>query len=425
MTKKSFTVLAFLLFSIIIVFRSSAQTITLSPYSRYGIGEMQYSGYAYQRSMGGIGQGLQSTTKLNFLNPASYATDTLTIFEMGVDGTYMKLTDENSSQKSKNGNLSYLSLGFPIIKQKWSLNIGFVPFSAVGYEIKERKLTPVTANYFYTGNGGVNRFYIGNGFKIGNNLSVGLNASYLFGAVNRIRRVEFEQSGYLNNRYTNTTTISDIHLDYGLQYRFDLRDGYQLVAGISGSNSSKVNAKRSVLWENYVFRSASGDITSSRDTVQYTENEKGVINAPLNLTTGFFFSKENKWGAGLDFNYQDWSNYSSFGETDTLGNSFRFSIGGQITPDIKSQLYINRIEYRAGGYYHDGVLQVNGVSINDYGITAGFGFPLRKSYQSMINFSFEFGQRGTTSDNLVKESYTKLFIGITFNENWFQRLKYN
>ena len=94
-------------------------------------------------------------------------------------------------------------------------------------------------------------------------------------------------------------------------------------------------------------------------------------------------------------------------------------------PDYKSPSYLGRIEYRLGGYYHDGVLHVNGISINDFGVTAGFGFPLRKSYQSMVNISFEFGQRGKTTDNLLQERYSKIFIGITFNEDWFRKHKYD
>lgn len=423
MTKNNFIsfTFSFIVF-LFITIQLKAQTGTLSPYSRYGIGELQFSGFAYQRAMGGLGAGLQGSGKLNFSNPASYAADTLTTAEIGIDGMIENLSDANKTQQKKNANLSYLSLGFPIIKSTWGLSIGITPYSAIGYEIKERLETPVEANYFYTGSGGINRFYIGNGFRIGKNFFAGFNASYLFGSINRVRRVEFTQTGYLHNRYTNTLTVSDIYLDYGLQYRFQLKNDYHLLAGISGSNSSKVNATRTVLWENYV---SAGDFTSPRDTAQFTDNEKGNIVFPLNVTGGAYLSKNNKWGVGMDINYQDWSNYKSFGSTENLDKSYKVALGGQWIPDYKSLRYFNRAEYRLGGYYHKGALQVKNTSINDYGITAGIGLPLRKSFQSMINISFEFGQRGTTTDNLVQERYGKLLIGITFNEDWFHKRRYD
>lgn len=423
MIKKIFRSYTFIFIAFfLLVFQAGAQTGTLSPYSRYGIGELQFRGFAYQRAMGGIGAAIQGAGKLNFLNPASYASDTLTTAEIGADGMLEKLSDASYSIKKKNANLSYLSLGFPVVKKVWGLSIGIIPYSAIGYELREKKETPVDANYFYSGSGGINRFYLGNGFNIGKNFSVGFNASYLFGSMNRVRRIEFLQSGYSHNRYTNTITVSDIYLDYGMQYRFNLKNEYRLLAGISGSNSTKINATRNVLWDNYILPAAE---PRPIDTVLFTENEKGTITFPLNFNGGLYLTKNNKWGIGIDMNYQNWSNYQSFGSVESLDKSLRAALGAQWMPDHKSIRYFNRAEYRLGGYFNKGFLELKNTSINDYGLTAGIGLPLRKSFQSMINISFEFGKRGTTADNLVQERYGRLFIGITFNEDWFHKRKYD
>ena len=75
------------IFTFIVIFfitsQVNAQTGTLSPYSRYGIGELRFNGFAYQYSMGGIGVALQSPLRLNFSNPASYAADSLSTAEIG------------------------------------------------------------------------------------------------------------------------------------------------------------------------------------------------------------------------------------------------------------------------------------------------------------------------------------------------------
>ena len=422
MIKNNFSSLPFIFISLFFfAIKSNAQTGTLSPYSRYGIGELQFNGFAYQRAMGGLGAALQSTGRLNFLNPASYAADTLATAEIGVEGMLVKLTDGINSQKKQNGNLTSLSLGFPLVKNRWGLSFGITPYSAVGYNIKERKQAP-DADYIYSASGGINRFYIGNGFRLTKNLYAGFNASYLFGSINRTRKIEFFESGFLNNRYTQTITVSDILLDYGLQYKFNLKKDYILMAGISGSNSSKINATKSILWENYTIRGT--NVSTLRDTVENSK-QSGAIVFPFNFTAGFYLTKNTKWGLGLDVNYQDWSNYKAFDETEDFDKSFKIAMGGQWIPDNKSIKYLNRIEYRLGGFYRKGYLQVKNTDINETGLTAGFGFPLRKSFQSMVNVSFEFGERGTIKNNLVRERYGKLLIGITFNEDWFHRQKYD
>ena len=65
-----------------------AQRMSLSPYSRYGYGELENGSFGAARSMGGLGYGLRSSGQINALNPASYtAIDSLTfMMELGVSG---------------------------------------------------------------------------------------------------------------------------------------------------------------------------------------------------------------------------------------------------------------------------------------------------------------------------------------------------
>jgi hypothetical protein len=55
----------------------------------------------------------------------------------------------------------------------------------------------------------------------------------------------------------------------------------------------------------------------------------------------------------------------------------------------------------------------------------GVGLPLKRSYQSKVNCSLQVGKRGTLKDNLVREQYIRLSIGLTFNEVWFQKKKFD
>ena len=44
---------------------------------------------------------------------------------------------------------------------------------------------------------------------------------------------------------------------------------------------------------------------------------------------------------------------------------------------------------------------------------------------SNLNVGFEFGSRGINSESLVKESFWALRIGLSLNDLWFIKRKYN
>ena len=45
-----------------------------------------------------------------------------------------------------------------------------------------------------------------------------------------------------------------------------------------------------------------------------------------------------------------------------------------------------------------------GTPINEYGISFGFTFPMKKS-RTAIDLGFEYGRRGTTDNNLIQENF--------------------
>ena len=91
-----------------------AQQNTISPYSSFGIGEVQPQEFSLNNSLGGVGAALRTEGYLNPTNPASLSAINTTVFEAGITGTAIYLTDNTLSQESFTSTLSYLSLGFPI-----------------------------------------------------------------------------------------------------------------------------------------------------------------------------------------------------------------------------------------------------------------------------------------------------------------------
>ena len=110
--------------------------------------------------------------------------------------------------------------------QKMGMTVGFLPFSTVGYNIsKTHDFEDVDNNgkwaESYNGDGGFHQVFVGLGYKVFNNLSVGANFSYLYGD---ITHQSMTAIGATDTRSIKLDkfSISDYKLDFGLQYTYKL-----------------------------------------------------------------------------------------------------------------------------------------------------------------------------------------------------------
>ena len=69
-------------------------------------------------------------------------------------------------------------------------------------------------------------------------------------------------------------------------------------------------------------------------------------------------------------------------------------------------------------------LEIKNIQLEQYGTTFGLGLPLKR-LKSVLHLSVEWGERGTTQNGLLKESYWKTRFGITLNDLWFVKRKYD
>jgi hypothetical protein len=89
------------------------------------------------------------------------------------------------------------------------------------------------------------------------------------------------------------------------------------------------------------------------------------------------------------------------------------------------------VVYRGGIRYEELGLQVSGdginsSDINEFGISFGLGLPIgRRSGFSNANLGFEYGQRGTQDAGLIRETFFNFSLGLSLNDTWFIKRKYN
>lgn len=412
----------------------NAQSDNISPYSRYGIGQIRYAGFTPSLSMGGTGIGFTAHNMANIINPASYSDLELVTFAVGVHSDFVKFSTKNNDAADNYTNLSYLNLAFPLRKDTtWGLSLGLLPYSSVGYDISTRGTADgELIDRFYEGSGGYNQAYLGTGFKIGKRISLGANVSYIFGNIEKVRRLEFANSAnHINTRVSNNTSISDIALNAGLQLKLISKEKENLVFGFIAGIPKEMSAKRDFVTLRYA------DNGTIIDTVYAQEGQEGNITVPMTMGAGLMYTKSNMWrerdvlNFGVDYSMQDWSEYESYGLTDSLRNSYRISLGGQYLPDESSQAtYFQRMYFRFGLRYHQTYLEINETALQEYGITFGLGLPMKpfglNRAPSYINVGLELGQRGTTDNNLIQEQFARILLGFTLNDNsWFRKRKYD
>jgi hypothetical protein len=66
---------------------------------------------------------------------------------------------------------------------------------------------------------------------------------------------------------------------------------------------------------------------------------------------------------------------------------------------------------------------VAGNQVNDFGVNFGVSLPVGRI--STIDFSVKIGNRGSIVKNTIEENYFKIYLGMTFNDNWFIKRKFD
>jgi len=408
------------------------RSTSASPYSKFGIGQMRGDLLPQTRAMGGISTGVRflgGANTLNIANPASYTGFHHTIFDAGLYGNVTQLEKGSAADNSADFAFSHITMGIPLGKAG-GMAFGLIPFSDVGYSSSSLK-TLDTLNYRSTlsGEGGVNKAFIGYGVSPFKGVSIGANVSYIFGNLTDISKVEFPYSlGAYNTTRKDIRSFTGVSVDYGVQYFKSLGNKLSLTVGYAGSLNNTIKDK-STLVITRTEPNFSDTENIAKDTSFINEKNSRKINLPLKHSVGFTLAKSNKWLVGADFKYEDWSDFQVRQGEARLGKNYGGSIGGQFTPDPSSIRYLNIIDYRLGFRYNKTQMNHNGSDIKDMAITVGMGLPLpTQPYSrtfSKINISAEFGQMGTLSNNLVRERYINLNIGFTLNDKWFIRRPYD
>ncbi len=382
-----------------------AQQGTASPYSFYGIGEIKFKGTVDNRAMGGVGI-LNDSIHLNLQNPASLPSLKLTTFSVAGTFSPNKLKTSIAEEKAQRTTFDYLGVGFPA--GKIGISFGLMPYSNVGYKIEKRENAE---NSVYEGNGGVNRFFAGAGYELNSKFSFGLQLAYDFGDIDKSSSVDKDGVQY-SSFETNNYQISGFNIKTGINFKTKFNK-IDFVSNATFSPSSKLTFKHT----RFV------GTQRGNDTEEVSVPDSKIDVSPK-FSIGSGIGVDKKWFVGFESTFQGKSEFPSEIDKISYESASKISLGGFFIPNYNSYSnYFKKIVYRGGFRYENIGLVVNSKSIKDQALTLGLGFPLGGF--SNINFSYELGKRGTKSSGLIQENYQNFSIGLSFNDKWFTKRKFD
>jgi len=414
---------------------------TSSPYSFYGIGTLKFKGTVENKSMGGLSIYTDSIHS-NLRNPAAYVGPNMNSLgfngesrpvKFAVAGSHNSLNLKANSGEANTSatTFDYLTLSFPM--GKFGVGFGLLPYTSVGYKL-ERVQDDIVTNR-YRGEGGLNKTFLGLGYKITDELSIGVDVSYNFGNVkNSVIEFVYDSEGtplQYQSRENNRSDLSGLNYNIGLSFRKMLNEKLELMTGLTYSPESTLTSNNSRSYSTIVISSLSGqefEVNTLEADLKADNLETTDLTLPSRFSVGAGIGQPRIWFLGAEYTYQNTKKFSNpiFSvDNTTFVNASNISVGGFLVPDYDSfSKYWKRMTYRAGLHFENTGLEINNETINEFGISFGVGLPVGNFF-SNANLGFEIGKRGTTNQNLIQENFFNVNISLSLNDRWFQKRKYN
>ena len=408
-----------------------AQSGTNSPYSQYGLGTLAEQSTGFNRGMNGLGLGFHEHNQINCLNPASYASiDSLSfIFDAGISGQITNYSEGGVKINANNANFESVVAGFRAAKHL-GISFGILPYSNVGYNFSSTgKIdnptdgsSATTYSNVYDGSGGFHQVYLGVGWMPVKGLSIGVNASYLWGNYTR-----YVVNSY-SDLYVNTlsrvysATVSNYKLDFGAQYTFRVSKKDELTLGLTYSLGHKLGATPECK------EISNNSQTGVADTAVHVGLNELAL--PSVYGVGVMWCHDNRLKIGADYSLQKFASVDvpQYEGMDRQNFSYldrhKFTIGGEFCPNEKGRRFLGRVHYRFGASYATNNMKINGYDgPKEYSVSAGFGIPIVNSYnnRSLLNISAQWVRQD--SKMFITENSFRINIGLTFNERWFAKWK--
>ncbi len=401
-----------------------AQSNTSSPYSIGGLGEIAFKGNAINRLMGGLDI-VSDSLHANLNNPASLGDLKLVTYSLGLNYKSTKLSSSASNESVTSASIDYLVVAIPT--KKFTFGFGILPATSVGYRLQSVIEGDDINNVvnLNEGFGGLNQTFLSIGFKVFEFLNFGVSVNYNFGKITNESSRQ-EQNIDFGTFFTKTSSLAGFNYRFATQLKIPLTSKVRLDAmAYYVPNNSLTATNESVYFTRSVTTQDLGDFENV-DLAAINLDET-TISLGNQYSFGLGITKDKKWFVGGQYSRRNSADYvNNFISLDniTYANGSRLSFGGFYLPDYSSiTSYWKRIVYRAGVRSEDTGVLFNNQPLKETGISFGVSLPMAGF--SNANIGLEFGKRGSQDNGLIQESYWNLIVGLSLNDIWFIKRKFN
>lgn len=403
---------------------------TYSPYSMLGIGDVVKQGNAYNYGMAAIGVGVRDNGYINYTNPAAItARDTLSfMLDFGITQKNCYISDYQSKSAYNVFNMSNFAFTAPIYK-KSAFIIGVAPFSNTGYKYESKeeddKIVAQLGDIRYQkyGTGSINQLFIGASTVLAKYFSVGAEAVYYFGTIDRHSDVIYNTVTSYHSIFTGWEyNVSSFSGKFGLQYNQPLKNNSNLTIGATYRIGNELKGE----YIRYAYTKTDPSLTA-KDTVLFDNTPKAALKIAPEFAVGISYRHKEKLLIGFDYVRQDWRksafNSSSARFTPKVGESFR--LGFELVPNkYDIRYYSKRMAYRGGVYFDKSYIGFDNNQVMSFGLTIGTSLPIYRWYNA-VTVAIDMGQRGTQNNQLIRERYIIFMVNINLHDIWFVKYRYD
>lgn len=408
----------------------NAQTIGNSPYAAFGIGEVKYDNTTDINAMGGVSTAYiwDFNNGFNFSNPA--ANKNLELTSLKIEGTnennFFKSDFNNMSATKHSSYLSNISIAFPI-SQKMKFGMGYQPYSSKKYSVvaTETEANGDKRASFSRGEGGLSTIQAALSYQISPEFGLGLKSNFYFGNLYDINEVTATNAELING-YETKNKIKTFNFTLGTAYQKKLEKDKKFTLGATYTFGNTGQMETTYVNSTYFY--LPGQVKVNESIIEERASEdKNLI--PMEFSLGAGLGKDGKWFLGSQVDYKKGETIQYLGQPFTYENSYKISAGGWYLPNYNNfRNYFSRVTYRYGAYYEKGNLSFDGTNINKFALTGGVSLPFDNrgaSRMSGIDVGVELGKRGTLENNLIRQNFVNLRIGINFADKWFNKRLYD
>ena len=383
-----------------------------SSYSRFGVGDLVRFGSSRLDAMGGTGIALLGDGFINRLNPAGLAGITHTRISGGFEYSSFFSKDNHGSDRYSRGTFKGLAFAIPVDKGYGiTLLLETSPYSNVNYALQQRD-TIVTQDFY--GTGGLSLLSFGGSITPVNKLSLGFKLNYLFGRIQQFGRFDFVDPTFLDSDISRSDFHSGFNLTAGAIYEGtgDLLSAPSLsplALGFVISTPAKLSVNRE-------------SILTTTESFDTTATSSGKVDIPLALGFGVSYLFDSRYYLTADVYLQNWESAKFFGSHPAeIRNSTRVGVGFESLPQRETETFWRRVAYRAGFYYNSTYYRINNKPVDEWFVTGGVGVPIGPD--ARIDIGLHVGFRGTTADNLQRDTIVRLTLSLSASEAWFMKLE--